>query len=115
MNRLRAYRDMEAMSQEDLGRLIGLSPQMVSAVEGGRRAFAGDLEVIGYSNDRFELPEMSEPLHRQRASTKITARKRAHEMLRLAGEVFKELRDRTARAPKPTLEPLRAPTTVEEL
>ncbi len=115
MNRLRAYRAIEGISQDELGELLDLSPQMISAVEGGRRTFNGDLSVLGYSQDRLNLPDMSEPLHRQRASTKVTARKRAQELLRLAGEVFRELQDRTPKSPELMLEPLPPPTSTEEL
>ncbi len=115
MNRLRAYRDLEGIGQDELGKLLDLSPQMVSAIEGGRRGFIGDLTALGYSNDRLDLPEMSEPLHRQRASTKVASRKRAKELLRLAGEVFRELRDRTDRAPDLALEPFSAPMTVDDI
>lgn len=114
MNRLRAYRDLEDISQEELGKILGLSPQMISAVEGGRRTFAGDLSELGYSNERLHLPDMSEPLHRQKASTKVAARKRAHELVRLAGEVFRELRAVTPRSPDPLLERVAAPMSMEE-
>lgn len=100
MNRLRSYRDLEGINQEDLGKLLDLSPQMISAVESGRREFLGSLEAIGYSNDRLTLPPMSEPLHRHRASTGVTAKKRAKEILRLAGELFGELSNRTDKAPR---------------
>lgn len=115
MNRLRSFRMLEGISQEQLGDLLGLSPQMISAIEGGRRSFTGDLAPLGYANDRFDIPEMSEPLHRQRASTKVAARKRAQELLRLAGEVFRELRDRTERSPDLALEPLTTPTSLDDL
>jgi len=118
MNRLRAYRDIEGLNQQELGALLGISPQMVSAIESGRRAFAGELGTLGYSVDRLSLPAMSPPLHRHRAATKVTAKKRAQELLRLAGEVFGELRERTPRAPQVTLErfpPPRSQDDVEEL
>lgn len=104
MNRLRAFRDIEGMNQEDLGTILGISPQMVSAVESGRRTFSGDLTTIGYAPGRMILPNMSSPLHRHRASTSASATKRAKELMRLAGEVFAELRDRTDRAPQLRLE-----------
>lgn len=115
MNRLRSYRAIEGISQEDLGELLDLSPQSISAAEGGLRSFNGSLSALGYSDDRLELPDMSEPLHRQRASTKVAARNRAKELLRLAGEVFGELRANTPRAPQLSLEPVASPTTPEEL
>ncbi|MGB6058533.1 MAG: ImmA/IrrE family metallo-endopeptidase [Microthrixaceae bacterium] len=115
MNRLRAYRDIEGINQDELGGLLDLSPQMVSAVESGRRVFSGDLERIGYSNDRLALPDMSEPLHRHRASTKASSRKRAHELLRLAGEMFAELRDRTKGAPDVRLERQPSPMSFDDL
>lgn len=77
---------------------------MVSAVESGRRSFSGDLSAIGYSNDRLSIPPMSPPLHRTRASTLAGSKKRAQELLRLGGEVFKDLRERTDKVPKSRLE-----------
>ena len=115
MNRLRAYRLLEGISQEQLGEMLDLSPQMISAVEGGRRAFTGDLARLGYANERFDIPDMSEPLHRQRASTKVASRNRAQELLRLAGEVFRELRDRTDGSPELTLAPLAAPISMDDV
>lgn len=115
MNRLRAYRELEGITQGELGELLGLSATMVSAIEGGRREFSGDLSVLGYRADRLTVPDMSEPLHRQRASTKVTARKRAQELIRLAGEVFRELREVTPRAPTVAIERLSPPTSDEEI
>jgi Zn-dependent peptidase ImmA (M78 family) len=115
VNRLRAFRNIEGLSQDELGELLGISPQQVSAVEAGRRTFTGDLTVLGYTDDRFEAPEMSEPLHRQRASTKAASKKRAQELLRLGGEVFAELRHRTAGAPALRVERLGSPTTLADL
>ncbi|WP_207769345.1 XRE family transcriptional regulator [Nocardioides currus] len=106
---------IEGIAQDQLGDLLGLSPQMISAIEGGRRTFNGDLAPLGYSNDRFELPDMSEPLHRQRASTKVATKKRAKELLRLAGEVFGELRERTPGAPDLMLRPGAAPISLDDL
>lgn len=115
MNRLRAYRDIEGVSQDQLAKMLGMSPQMVSAVESGRRTFSGDLGVIGYGPNRLPLPDMSNPLHRTRASTSAAAKKRAHELLRLAGEVFAELRDRTDRAPHLLLERHPTVASLDEL
>lgn len=115
MNRFRAFRMIEGISQEQLGETLGLSVAMVSSIESGRRAFTGDLSALGYSNERFTLPDMSEPLHRQRASTKVSARKRAQELLRLAGEVFAELRARTPRAPAVGVSPLPGPMSADDL
>ena len=115
MNRLRAYRDIEGLSQEELSDALGVTPQMVSLIERGRRSFTGDLTKIGYSNDRFDLPDMSEPLHRNRASTAVSAKKRASELLRLAGEVFGELVKRTERAPRLSLERYGPPRSLEDL
>lgn len=105
MNRLQSVREIEGLSQAQLGLELGLSAQMISAIEKGSRPFAGDLTPLGYSNDRLTLPDMSEPLHRSRASTKVAARKRAKELLRLAGEVFEELRRETDGAPTLALRP----------
>ena len=92
MNRLRAFRDIEMLNQGDLADLLDISVPMVSAIESGRRTFSGDLEQLGYSHDRLSLPDMSEPIHRARASTSVAAKKRAKELLRLAGEVFGDMR-----------------------
>jgi Zn-dependent peptidase ImmA (M78 family)/transcriptional regulator with XRE-family HTH domain len=115
MNRLRAFRDIEGINQHELGYMLGISPQMVSAIESGRREFAGDLRLIGYAPDRMALPDMSTPLHRQRASTKAAAKKRAKELLRLAGEVFGDLRARTDRAPQLMLDRHPTPTSLEDI
>lgn len=114
MNRLRAYRSIEGINQEELGKILDLSTPMVSAVESGRRPFLGHLDTIGYSDERLVIPTMSPPLHRHRASTTAAAKNRAHELLRLAGEVFKELCATTARAPHLALERMPPPTTTEE-
>ena len=115
MNRLRAYREIEGINQDELGEMLGISAQLVSAVESGRRTFTGDMTVLGYSADRLELPSMSTPLHRHRASTKAAAKKRARELLRLAGEVFAELRDRTPRSPQLMLERYPTPETLQDI
>jgi len=115
LNRLRAYRDIEGLNQQELGEILGISLQMVSAVESGRRTFTGDLRDIGYAPGRLALPDMSEPLHRHRASTSAHAKKRAHELLRLAGEVYGELRNRTDRSPDLLLERHAAPTSLDDL
>ncbi|MGB8402472.1 MAG: ImmA/IrrE family metallo-endopeptidase, partial [Mycobacterium sp.] len=81
-------------------------------------SFGGDLEVLGYSNDRLVLPDMSDPIHRARASTAVAAKKRAKELLRLAGEVFGELLTVTAKAPNILLQrqiPVTGPDEIEEL
>jgi Zn-dependent peptidase ImmA (M78 family) len=88
---------------------------MVSAIESGRRAMSADLTRLGYSPERFVIPDMSAPLHRHRASTKVANKKRAQEVLRLAGEVFHELRSLNERVPRMTLERLPAPTSLEDV
>ncbi len=108
MNRLRSYRLIEGINQQELGKALGVTGAMVSAMESGRRAFHGDLMTIGYDSKRLAIPDMSTPLHRQRASTTAAATARAQELLRLAGELFNELRDRTERAPKLSLERMTA-------
>ncbi len=115
MNRLRAYRDIEGINQQELGAILGISPQMVSAIEMGRREFSGDLSALGYSAERLVLPSMSPPLHRTRASTTAAAKKRAHELLRLAGEVFAELCKQTERSPQLRLERSTSPAVLDEL
>jgi Zn-dependent peptidase ImmA (M78 family) len=88
---------------------------MVSAIESGRRSFSGDLTVIGYSPERFEIAEMSTPLHRYKASTTVASKARAQELLRCAGEVFGELRRFTGRMPPMTLERLPSPQSFEDI
>lgn len=53
---------------------------------------------------------MSEPIHRARSSTSSATKKKAKELLRLAGEVFGELVDATPKAPDILLR-RRAPVT----
>lgn len=115
MNRLRAYRLIEGINQEQLGERLGVATTTISAFESGRRAVTVTLSPIGYADDRLPLPEMTEPLHRHRASTLISAKNRAQELLRLAGEVFGELRRRTSRAPATTLERVTPPRELDEV
>lgn len=119
MMRLRAYRHLEIATQEDLAVLLGTTPQAVSSAEAGRRPLSADVSGTGYSLERFScLPSMTEPLHRQRASTLVANTKRAKELLRLGGEVFLELSSRVERSPKMALDRIGPPmslTNVEEL
>jgi len=115
MRRLRAYREIEGINQAELGELLGLSPQMISAIESGRRPFNGSLLPTGYADSRINVPDMSEPLHRHKASTGVAAKNRARELLRLGGEVFAELGETTPRMPRLTLERIGPPSTFEEL
>ena len=91
MNRLRSYRGIEQITQEELGEKLEISKELVSGIESGRRSPTCDLRRIGYASDRLTVPEMTEPLHRQRASTRAAAQRRAKELMRLAGEVALEL------------------------
>jgi Zn-dependent peptidase ImmA (M78 family) len=95
-----AYRAIEGITQEELAGTLGVTQQLVSAIERDLRSCSADLGLIGYRDDRFELPTMSKPLHRHRASTLTAAKDRAKELLRLGGEVFGELSSITSRAPK---------------
>ena len=58
MNRLRAYREIENKSGAETAKLLGISTSMVSAIESGRRPLTISLDPLGYSSDRFELPDM---------------------------------------------------------
>lgn len=109
MNRIRSFRDIEGLSQAAVAELLDISPSLVSAVESGRRSFTGSIVGLGYADDRFEVSDMSEPHHRQRASTKVTSTRRAKELIRLGGEVFAELVRATPRAPHGMLERLPTP------
>ena len=91
MNRLRSYRRIERISQVQLAKRLGISHQLVSDIERGTRSPTCDLSKIGYAPSRFEIAEMSEPLHRQRAATAVAAQHRARELLRLSGEAFIDL------------------------
>src|SRR5438270_13383778 len=115
MNRLRSYRDFEGITQSELGQILGLSPQMVSAIESGSRTYSGSLKAIGYREDRFNVPPMSEPLHRLRLSTTVMSRDRAKELLRLGGEVFRELVERTSRSPRLRLQKYDSPRSLEDV
>ena len=92
MNRLRSFRRIEGISQADLAANLGISPQLVSKVENGWLPPKFDLQQLGYASSKLEVAEMTEPLHRQRASTPVASRNRAKELLRLAGEAFIGLR-----------------------
>lgn len=115
MNRLRSFRHIEQMTQKDLGEILGVSPQMVSAVEKGSRDLSFDITPIGYTTDRFRVPDMSEPLHRQRASTRAASTYRAKELLRLAGELVRDLRRRVSGVPEVVIERLGTPQTLDDV
>ena len=115
MNRLRSFREIEGWTQQDLSEMLGVSAQLISAVERGTRPLTFSLAPTGYSDGRFTLPDMSEPLHRQRVATKVSDTHRAKELLRVAGEVFLELRSRNPRIPKLRLERMPTPMTFDEV
>lgn len=104
MNRLRSYRWIEGINQNDLGKMLGISAQLVSAIESGRRSPTCDVSVLGYSD--FETAQMTEPLHRQRASTLVASTRRAKELLRVAGEAFCGLTRALDNRHRDSLEPL---------
>lgn len=91
MNRLRAYREIEGETGAETAERLGVSPSLISQIERGQRPLTVDLTPLGYRNDRFTLPEMSDPHHRQLSRTRVTSRRRAKELLRLGGELFEEI------------------------
>lgn len=102
--RLLAYRKLAGLSQSDLADRVGASTNTVSLIERGRRDFDLDVAPLRYRADRFRtFPTMSEPLHRAKASTLVSARDRAKELLRLAGEIFVELAPTVESVPKALL------------
>lgn len=102
--RLLAYRKFVGISQSDLANLVGVSANTVSLIERGRRNFDLNVTPLHYRTDRFKaFPTMSEPLHRAKASTLVSARERAKELIRLAGEIFIELAPTVETVPKPLL------------
>ncbi|MDP2622496.1 MAG: ImmA/IrrE family metallo-endopeptidase [Actinomycetota bacterium] len=115
MNRLKAVREIDGWTQHTLSEMLGVSTALISLVETGRRPLTFDISPTGYSNERFDLPDMSEPLHRQKTATRVTDTYRAKELVRLGGEIFTELRDRTPNAPKVRLDRLPAPRSIEEI
>ena len=113
MNRLKSFRLIEGLTQRELGEFLNVSPQLISAVESGSRALTFDISPLGYSEARFELPDMSEPLHRQKAATTVSSTNRAKELLRVAGEVFAELKAINTGSPDQSLDPLGTPDSFE--
>lgn len=89
--------------------MLGISPALVSAVESGRKPRTFDLDALGYSSDRFEVAQMSEPMHRQRASTLTSSTNRAKELLRVAGEIFATLSAANPKVPSVKLIPIADP------
>ena len=92
MNRLRSYRRIRQITQKELAERLGMSASSVSAMESGRRAATCDITLLGYGPERMRIPDMTEPLHRHRASTPVRSKNRAKELLRLAGEIYPEMR-----------------------
>ena len=54
MNRLRAYRRIEQITQARLGERLGISTRLVSNIESGSRTPPDDLSQLGYT--RVEIP-----------------------------------------------------------
>ena len=107
MERLKAFRHLEGLTQAQLGDLLGVSAQVVSTVESGRRLSGLGTSPTGYSLARMRvLPGMTEPMHRSRASTHQSSRKRTQELLRLAGEVFTFLASKSPQVPSIRLRPV---------
>lgn len=115
MNRLKSFRQINRITQEELGNLLSVSPALISAIESGRRPRTFDLDLLGYSNDRFELTAMSEPMHRQRASTLTTSTNRAKELLRVAGETLIALSAANPNVPAPMLQRIPEPMSDNEI
>jgi Zn-dependent peptidase ImmA (M78 family) len=115
MNRVLAFRLLEGETQETVGKRLGISTSMVSSIEKGTRRLSVPLTPLGYRSDRFDVPPMTDPLHRQRSTTRVSATNRAKELLRLGGEVFAELLSTQAAGPSRRLEPFAAPMTIEEI
>lgn len=116
MNRLRAYRELEGLTQVQLGEMLGVSGAMISQIESGAKsADPIDPRVLGYSRRRLALPDMGESMHRRKSTTRISSLKRAREFIRLAGEIYTELAAITPKAPPVLLERLAAPTSDYEI
>ena len=91
-DRLLSIRRLNKLTQEEIGRKLGVDRGLISNIELGRRPFSLDVTPLGFSPERFAVhASMSEPMHRARASTLRAARDCAKERLRLACEVFVEL------------------------
>ena len=93
MDRLKALRILDGLSQEELAESLGISKQYVSQMEKGRRQPRVDFSPLGYSKERLaDLPTMTMPMHRQLARTRVSSSARAKEIVRLAGEIYQSLR-----------------------
>ncbi|MCE2526766.1 MAG: ImmA/IrrE family metallo-endopeptidase [Actinomycetia bacterium] len=103
MNRLRSYRWIEGLTQENLGKVLGVTGGMVSGMETGRYYPTCDIRLLGY--ERIEVPHMTEPMHRQLKSVPLSSTRRAKELLRLAGEVFAVLKQKLPAGRRGLLEP----------
>lgn len=114
VNRLRSYRWIEGITQSQLAETLGISTQLVSAIESGQRSPTCDLSRLGYAQHTLELAEMTEPLHRQRADTPVSSKRRAKELLRLAGEAFIGVCDAIPGPTECRLVPVGAPRSDDE-
>ena len=114
--RLRPFRNLEGLTQVEMGELLGIADYAVSRIESGRRTLDVDVSATGYSQERFAaVPHMSEPLHRKLAATPEADRRKAKELLRLAGEAFLALQQRTPSAPSVLLTKLPAAQSMDEV
>lgn len=110
--RLRNIRDLDGLTIEASAELLGIPPSTYSALERGTRQGTVDAALLGYTDRRLAaVPEMSAPLHRQRASVGVKAQRSNAEQVRLAGEVMRELGAQRDLGPKVAIEQLGTPTS----
>lgn len=109
-HRLRQIRHLDGLNIAKAAEQFGVASSTYGAIERGSRAFTLDAARIGYSKERLcSLPQLSEPLHRQRASVGEKIIQSNKEQLRLAGELLLELRDREPKCPIVTIRRLESP------
>lgn len=115
-HRLLQLRYLDGLTAEEAAAGFDIAGSTYSAIERGTRSFTLDPSLIGYSVERIRsLPNMSEAMHRQRASVGERIIRSNKEQLRVAGELMLELRELVPKCPRISLTPIQPPRSLEDV
>ena len=115
-HRLLQIRHFDGLTLAEAAKRFEVPTSTYSSVERGVRPFTLNPSLVGYSLARIkQLPTMSTPLHRQRASVTEKIARANREQLRCAGELMSELRSLVEDAPTSVTKWIGTPTSSAEI
>ena len=115
-SRLRQIRELDCATLAQAAESFDVPASTYAAIERGARPATLDVSTIGYSLGRIEqVVDMSPPLHRQRSAVRAKTQRANQELVRLAGELFSELRATEPRSPSVGLRRLGDPATDDDI